>query len=79
MFGMRKRLLKLVGIYMAFVCVLTAVALVLPYDVLHGDSSVGFVLVGSIGLTYFWLQFRPLSIRKASNEKEQTSEKDSRP
>ena len=64
---------------MAFVCVLIAVATVLPYDVLHGDGSAVFVVVGSIGLTYFWLQFRPLSIRKASNEKEQASEKDSRP
>jgi hypothetical protein len=66
---MKKRLLKLVAIYMAFVCVLTAVATVLPYEVLHGDSSVVFVVFGSIGLTYFWLQFRPLPKREVPNEK----------
>lgn len=70
-----KREAKLVRIYLAFICVLIAVALIVPYSLLGGDNAVFFVIFGSIGATYFWVQFKPLPLKEVVNE-EKSKEKD---
>jgi len=61
-----RRLLKIAGTYAAFACILIAVVNAVD---LSSDNAVGVVVFGSVGLTYFWFQFRPLPPGQKLNEK----------
>lgn len=53
-----KKFGKVLAVFSAVACLLTAVASVLPSDSLRGDGFLAFVFFGSIGLTFFWFQIR---------------------
>jgi hypothetical protein len=54
---MLRRLGRIAATYVAFACILGAIATVLPR--VEDTDEVSFVLFGAAGLTYFWFQFRP--------------------
>ena len=46
-------------VFAPFVCVLTAIAQLVPDRYLSGGSAFVFVVFGALGLTAFWRKFWP--------------------